>query len=26
GDHRLSRPQDLDMLVRAVDAIVRQAG
>ncbi|UVC15933.1 alpha/beta hydrolase [Mesorhizobium onobrychidis] len=26
GDHRLSRPQDLDMLVRAVDAMVRQAG
>ncbi|TIX41412.1 MAG: alpha/beta hydrolase [Mesorhizobium sp.] len=26
GDHRLSRPQDLDMLVRAVDAMVRQTG
>ena len=26
GDHRLSRPQDLDMLVRAVGAMVRQAG
>ncbi|PTE10652.1 alpha/beta hydrolase [Mesorhizobium helmanticense] len=26
GDHRLSRPQDLDMLVRAVDAMARQAG
>ncbi|MER9230716.1 alpha/beta hydrolase [Mesorhizobium sp. M0622] len=26
GDHRLSRPQDLDMLVRAIDAMVRQAG
>ncbi|PDQ21407.1 alpha/beta hydrolase [Mesorhizobium sanjuanii] len=25
GDHRLSRPQDLDMLVRAVDAMARQA-
>jgi pimeloyl-ACP methyl ester carboxylesterase len=24
GDHRLSRPQDLDMLVRAVDALMRQ--
>ncbi|MHA6641419.1 alpha/beta hydrolase [Mesorhizobium sp. A623] len=24
GDHRLSRPQDLDMLVRAVEALVRQ--
>ena len=26
GDHRLSRPQALDMLVRAVGAMVRQAG
>jgi pimeloyl-ACP methyl ester carboxylesterase len=26
GDHRLSRPQDLDMLVRSVGAMVRQAG
>ncbi|MCV3206288.1 alpha/beta hydrolase [Mesorhizobium sp. YC-39] len=26
GDHRLSRPQDLDMLVRTVDAMARQAG
>lgn len=26
GDHRLSRPQDLDMLVRAVEAISEQAG
>ena len=26
GDHRLSRPQDLDMLVRAVGAMVLQAG
>lgn len=26
GDHRLSRPQDLDMLIRAVKAITRQAG
>ncbi|MEP6566860.1 MAG: alpha/beta hydrolase [Mesorhizobium sp.] len=26
GDHRLSRPQDLDMLLRAVGAMVRQAG
>jgi pimeloyl-ACP methyl ester carboxylesterase len=26
GDHRLSRPQDLDMLVRAVEAITTQAG
>jgi pimeloyl-ACP methyl ester carboxylesterase len=26
GDHRLSRPQDLDMLVRAVGAMVQQAG
>ncbi len=25
GDHRLSRPQDLDMLVRAVEAIAEQA-
>jgi pimeloyl-ACP methyl ester carboxylesterase len=25
GDHRLSRPQDLDMLVRAVEAIVARA-
>ncbi|HEY4193187.1 MAG TPA: alpha/beta hydrolase, partial [Mesorhizobium sp.] len=24
GDHRLSRPQDLDMLVRSVDALVRR--
>jgi pimeloyl-ACP methyl ester carboxylesterase len=24
GDHRLSRPQDLDMLVRTVDALVRR--
>jgi pimeloyl-ACP methyl ester carboxylesterase len=26
GDHRLSRPQDLDMLIRAVEAIGTQAG
>ena len=26
GDHRLSRPQDLDMLLRAVGAMVQQAG
>jgi pimeloyl-ACP methyl ester carboxylesterase len=26
GDHRLSRPQDLDMLLRAVGAMARQAG
>lgn len=26
GDHRLSRPQDLDMLVRAVEAIAERAG
>jgi pimeloyl-ACP methyl ester carboxylesterase len=26
GDHRLSRPQDLEMLVRAVEAIIAQAG
>ena len=26
GDHRLSRPQDLDMLLRAVGAMTRQAG
>ena len=26
GDHRLSRPQDLDMLVRAVGAMAGQAG
>ncbi|MGB3386412.1 MAG: alpha/beta hydrolase [Pseudaminobacter sp.] len=26
GDHRLSRPQDLDMLIRAVEAISAQAG
>lgn len=26
GDHRLSRPQDLDMLVRAVEAMVAQSG
>jgi pimeloyl-ACP methyl ester carboxylesterase len=26
GDHRLSRPQDLDMLVRAVEAISAQGG
>ncbi|CCV09954.1 alpha/beta hydrolase [Mesorhizobium sp. STM 4661] len=26
GDHRLSRPRDLDMLVRAVDAMARRAG
>ena len=26
GDHRLSRPQDLDLLVRSVDSMVRQAG
>jgi hypothetical protein len=24
GDHRLSRPQDLDMLVRAVEGMIRQ--
>jgi hypothetical protein len=26
GDHRLSRPRDLDMLVRAVGAMAGQAG
>jgi pimeloyl-ACP methyl ester carboxylesterase len=26
GDHRLSRPQDLDMLLRAVGAMAQQAG
>jgi pimeloyl-ACP methyl ester carboxylesterase len=26
GDHRLSRPQDLDMMVRAVEAIVQATG
>ncbi len=26
GDHRLSRPQDLDMLVRTVEAMVERAG
>ena len=26
GDHRLSRPQDLDMLLRAVEAVSAQAG
>ena len=26
GDHRLSRPQDLDMLLRAVEAIMRAGG
>jgi pimeloyl-ACP methyl ester carboxylesterase len=26
GDHRLSRPQDLDMLVRTVEGMVRQVG
>lgn len=26
GDHRLSRPQDLEMLIRAVEAITNQAG
>ncbi|WP_374763011.1 alpha/beta fold hydrolase [Yunchengibacter salinarum] len=26
GDHRLSRPQDLDRLVRVVDALARQVG
>jgi pimeloyl-ACP methyl ester carboxylesterase len=26
GDHRLSRPQDLDMLVRAVEGMIRQVG
>jgi pimeloyl-ACP methyl ester carboxylesterase len=26
GDHRLSRPQDLDMLVRAVESVIGQAG
>ncbi|PSJ62184.1 alpha/beta hydrolase [Pseudaminobacter soli (ex Li et al. 2025)] len=26
GDHRLSRPQDLDMLIRAVEAISAQGG
>jgi pimeloyl-ACP methyl ester carboxylesterase len=25
GDHRLSRPQDLDLMVRAVDAVIGQA-
>jgi pimeloyl-ACP methyl ester carboxylesterase len=26
GDHRLSRPQDLDMLVRAIEGMIRQIG
>ena len=26
GDHRLSRPQDLDMLAKAIDALLRRAG
>jgi hypothetical protein len=26
GDHRLSRPQDLALLIRAVEAILAQAG
>jgi pimeloyl-ACP methyl ester carboxylesterase len=26
GDHRLSRPEDLDMIVRAVEAMVQAAG
>jgi pimeloyl-ACP methyl ester carboxylesterase len=26
GDHRLSRPQDLDMLVRTVEGMIRQIG
>ena len=26
GDHRLSRPQDIAMILRAVEALVRQAG
>ena len=26
GDHRLSRPQDLDMLLRAVGEMVQRAG
>jgi hypothetical protein len=26
GDHRLSRPQDLDMLVRTVEGMIRQVG
>jgi pimeloyl-ACP methyl ester carboxylesterase len=26
GDHRLSRPEDLDLLVRAVEAIISRAG
>jgi hypothetical protein len=25
GDHRLSRPQDLDLMVRAVEAVIGQA-
>jgi hypothetical protein len=26
GDHRLSRPQDLALLIRAIEEIVRQVG
>lgn len=26
GDHRLSRPEDLDLIRRAVEAVIRQAG
>jgi hypothetical protein len=26
GDHRLSRPQDLDMLVRTVEGMMHQVG
>jgi pimeloyl-ACP methyl ester carboxylesterase len=26
GDHRLSRPQDLALLIRAVEEMIRQAG
>ncbi|PZN49787.1 MAG: alpha/beta hydrolase, partial [Proteobacteria bacterium] len=26
GDHRLSRPQDLEMLIGAVEAMVQRAG
>jgi hypothetical protein len=26
GDHRLSRPQDLALLIRAVESVIGQAG
>ena len=26
GDHRLSRPQDLDLIIGAVEALIAQAG